>query len=36
MCTIKDQKCLNLKELEDIKEWRHDYIEELSQEFPMT
>ena len=27
---------MNLKELEDIKEWWHDYIEELSQKFPMT
>ena len=36
MGTIKDRKCMNLKEVEDIKEWWQEYIEELSKKIPMT
>ena len=36
MGTIKDRKCMNLKEVEDIKEWWQEYIEELSKNIPLT
>ena len=36
MGTIKDRKCMNLKEVEDIKDWWQEYIEELSKKIPMT
>ena len=35
MGTIKDRKAMNLKEVEDIKEWWQEYIE-LSKKNPMT
>ena len=35
MVTIKDRKGMNLKEVEDIKEWWQEYIE-LSKKNPMT
>ena len=36
MGTIKDRKCMNLKEVEVIKEWWQEYIEEHSRKIPMT
>ena len=36
MGTIKDRKVMNLKEVEDIKEWWQEYIEELSKNIPLT
>ena len=36
MGTIKGRKCMNLKEVEVIKEWWQEYIEEHSRKIPMT
>ena len=36
MGTIKGKKGMNLKDVEDIREWWQEYIEELSKKIPMA